>query len=177
MLEGSLVDRESGEPAATIVASFQLDASGAITRVLTYRCPPIDPSSSWDEPEDGDPGDARAALDRYFGDLDAGRLEAAALSFSEDVLYSHPPYWPGAPRSEFRGRAELMAGFGARGIRKNVHELTVSIQRGRECLVEGFSHKPDGPTSQFVSSLSLDERGLIRRYASVVCEPAVGRRR
>ena len=175
--EGRLVDRATREPTATIVASFQLDGSGAVTRALTFRVPPIEPSSSWSRPAAGAPADARAVLDRYFRALDSARFEDAVACFSKDVLYSHPPYWPGAERAEFRGRDELAAGFEARGPRKNYHEITVCTQRGLECLVEGYSHKPEtGQTSQFISSLSLDDEGLIRRYAAFVCDTAIGRR-
>jgi len=175
LVEGVLVDPATGEPAQTFVQSFQLDADGAIRRAISLRCQAVEPSASWAEPDDAFPHSARAALDRYFGDLDASRFEEAAASFSMDTLYSHPPYFPGAPRSEFRGRDELNAGFAMRGPRKNFHELTVVLQRGREGIIEGYSHRPDGGSAQFVSSLSLDDEGLIRRYVVVVFEPAAGR--
>jgi hypothetical protein len=174
LVEGVLVDA-SGEPRQTFVQSFQLDGDGAIRRAISLRCPPVEPSASWETADEAFPHSARAVLGRYFGDLDASRLEAAAASFSPDTLYSHPPYFPGAARSEFRGRDELNAGFVIRGSRPNVHELCVVVQRGRECMVEGYSHRPGGESAQFISSLSLDGDGLIRRYTAVVFGPAVGR--
>lgn len=174
LLEASLVDRASGERMESWYASFQL-AGGLVTRALTYRCPPVDPSATWGD-DTPTTHSAAAAVDGYFRDLDAARLEAAAGWFSGDVLYSHPPYFPGAPRAEFRGMAELLAGFEHRGPRTNHHEIAVCLQRGRECLVEGWSHKPDrGVSGQFVSSLSLDDDGRIRRYVALYCEPGVGR--
>ena len=174
LVEGVLVDA-AGAPARSFVQSFQLDSGGAILRALSLRCPAIEPSASWARADSAFPHSARAALDRYFGHLDASRLQEAAACFSPDTLYSHPPYFPGAARSEFRGREELDAGFVLRGPRTNVHELSVVVQRGRECMVEGYSHRPGGESAQFVSSLSLDDDGLIRRYAAVVFEPAAGR--
>ena len=70
-------------------------------------------------------------LDTYFEHLEHGRFAAAADCFSEDCLYSHPPYAPGAGRAEFRGRAELLAGFVRRGNRPYEHTLAVTLQRGR----------------------------------------------
>jgi hypothetical protein len=175
LLEASLVDRATGARKASFYASFQL-AGGEIIRALTYRCDPVEPSSTWDAPGTAT-HDARATVDGYFRDLDAARLEAAAAWFSDDVLYSHPPYFPGAPRAEFRGMSELLAGFEKRGPRTNRHEVSVCVQNGRDCLIEGYSHKPEQKISgQFVSSLSLDADGRIRRYVALYCEPSVGRR-
>ncbi|HEU0170322.1 MAG TPA: hypothetical protein VFR26_02700, partial [Acidimicrobiales bacterium] len=54
------------------------------------------------------------------------------------------------------------------------HRVTTSIQRGPHGLIEGVVQGlPDGGTGSFVSSLTLDADGLIRRYVSFYCEPAV----
>jgi SnoaL-like domain len=177
LVEGRLVDRATGQPTATIAASFQLDEVGRIARVLTFRCLPVEPSPSWETDDPSTTHDARAILDTYFAELDAAHLDAAAATFSDDVLYSHPPYWPGAPRAAFRGKAELVEGFARRGPRTNRHELTVCLQSGRECLIEGYSHKPDkGISGQFVSSLTLADDGRIQRYLALYFEPSIGRR-
>ena len=174
LLEGRLVG-EAGDPLATFVASLQLDGAGSITRCLLFRTPFVEPSPTWGAESDASPADARAALDTYFEHLEHGRFEAAANCFSEDCLYSHPPYAPGAGRAEFRGRAELLAGFVRRGNRPYEHALAVTLQRGQECMIEGTA-TGTALGGSFVSSLSLDGEGLIRRYAAFYCEPPVPRR-
>ena len=159
----------------TFAASLQRGAGGKITRCLLYRTPAIPPSPTW--PGGGAvPGvDAREVLDAYFEHLREARFAAAASCFSEDCLYSHPPYGPGAGRAEFRGRAELLAGFRRRGNRPYAHTIAVALQRGPECMIEGTA-TGTALGGSFVSSLSLDRDGLIRRYAAFYCEPPVPRR-
>jgi hypothetical protein len=174
LVEGRLTGQAS-DALATFVASLQLDSAGSITRCLLYRTPLVEPSPTWETQSDGNPGDAMAVLDTYFEHLEHGRFQAAADCFSEDCLYSHPPYAPGAGRAEFRGREELLAGFVRRGNRPYQHSLAVTLQRGSECLLEGTASGTELGGS-FVSSLSLDGDGLIRRYAAFYCEPPVPRR-
>jgi hypothetical protein len=114
----------------------------------------------------------------YFTALDAGRFDAAAAYFSDDVLYSHPPYQhtgiDDVDRIEFRGRAALRAAFEARGPTTFDHTVLTSIQRGPHCIFEGaVNNLPDGGSGSFISSLSLAGDGTIRRYVSFYCEPAV----
>jgi hypothetical protein len=173
LVEGRLVDRR-GVPVQSLLASFAL--SGAeVERQLVFTCPPLTGAATWSAPAThGRPADAREVIDRYFAHLDASEFELAADCFSADVFYSHPPYGPGLPRAEFRGREELLAGFRrARGPRPDrEHHILLSPQRGAECLLEGFTvDRPVG--CSFISSLSLDGDGRIRRYVAVMCEPAV----
>lgn len=167
LLEGRDGDR-------SFAASLQLDAPGAITRALVYHTTAIEPSPTWGTAAET-PADAGTVLDTYFWHLEHGRMQAAADCFSADCLYSHPPYGPGQPRVEFRGRDELLAGFTKRGPRPWAHELLVVIQRGAECLLEGRASGTERGGS-FISSLSLDGDGRIRRYAAFYCEPPVPRR-
>ncbi len=163
-----LVEGRAGD--ATFAASLQLDAAGAVTRCLLFRTPVIEPP-----PVAPGAGDALDVLDTYFAQLERGRFAAAADCFSEDCLYSHPPYAPGAGRVEFRGREELLAGFVRRGNRPYEHSIAVSLQRGSHCMIEGAATGTSLGGS-FVSSLSLDGDGRIRRYAAFYCEPPVPRR-
>jgi hypothetical protein len=174
LLEGRLAQGANG-PAETFAASLQRDRTGAITRCLLFRAPLVEPSRTWAGASVARPSDARTMLEAYFDHLGHGRFEAAAECFSEDCLYSHPPYAPGTSRAEFRGRAELLAGFVRRGYRAYAYNFAVVLQRGLDCIVEGTaSGTALGGT--FVSSLSLDACGRIHRYATFYCEPPVPRR-
>jgi hypothetical protein len=174
LLEGRLLDA-TGTPVTTFLGSYQL-RDARIVRQLVYTCPLVEPSPTWDASSPPDaPADARAMVDRYFEHLDAGEFEAAAECFSPDALYSHPPYGPGQPRAEFRGRDELLAGVRRRGPKPDrAHHIDLSPQLGTECFLEGHTiDEPRGGT--FISSLSLDADGLIQRYLAVYCEPVVTR--
>jgi hypothetical protein len=161
---------------ATLVASLQLDANGAIARCLSFRCPEVEPPPTWGAGESARPGAARATLERYLRHLTAGEFAEACGCFSEDCLYSHPPYSPDAPRAEFRGRGELLAGFErTRGPRPGRPEILCCVQRGSECFIEGVvSGIPNG--GSFVSSVLLDREGLIRRYVAFYSKSRVPRR-
>jgi hypothetical protein len=131
----------------------------------------VEPSPTWRADSQPSSADARAVLDEYFEQLGSGRFEAAANCFSDDCLYSHPPYSPRSGRAEFRGREELLAGFMRRGEKSYAYEFAVTLQRGSECMIDGTAG--DG---SFVSTVSLDGGGRILRYVAFYCEPAVPRR-
>ncbi len=158
--------------AQTFVGSFTLSGD-RLTRQLLYRCQLVEPPPADRAPATGNQHDARAVVDRYFNRLDEGDFSAAVACFSADVLYSHPPYSPGAGRAEFRGADELLAGLERRGVKPHRHHvLLVSPQNGPDCLIEGYSvDQPHG--SSFISSCSLDDAGLIKRYLAVACRPIV----
>jgi SnoaL-like protein len=147
----------------TFVAGMRLDGDGRIARCLEFHCPDVVPTV---EPVGHPGGSARTILERYLRHLIAGEFEDASACFSEDCLYSHPPYGTGAKRVEFRGRGELAAGFAeARGVRPVRPTITCCVQDGPECFIEGVAEGvPDG--GSFISSVSLDGEGLIRRYVA-----------
>jgi hypothetical protein len=165
-------------PVGTFVASLVLTDDGLIDRYLGYATrPAVEPGPV---PGAEPPADALEVLDRYFDELEAGEFAAAADCFSDDVVYSHPPYRhtdnAGDRRVEFRGRQELLAGFRSRGKRSFRHRILVRLQRGPSCLLEGVvDGLPGDGTGSFVSSLSLDRTGRIARYVSFYCEPSVPR--
>jgi hypothetical protein len=154
--------------ADTFVLTLQLDADGQLARQLGFRVPLVEPSASWDATGDGPDHDVRATVDAYFEHLEDANFEAAADCFAPDALYSHPPYKPGAGRAEFRGRDELLAGFGRRGARAVRHHIDHAPQAGADCLLEGHTMHED-PTLSFVSSVSVAEDGRIRRYLALAC--------
>jgi ketosteroid isomerase-like protein len=178
LVEGVTVHRLSGRPLATFAASLQLDADGLINRYLAFIAnPPVDPAP---DGSGAAPGDAVDVLRRYFEALDAGAFADAADQFSADVVYSHPPYrHTGIDSDErvvFRGRDQLLAAFIARGRQSFGHRLVAAGQRGPLCLLEGVVEGlPDGGDGSFVSSLTVDGDGRIKRYVSFYCEPAVAR--
>lgn len=171
LLEGRLVDGRSTSQTATFCASLRLDEKGAITRLLSFRSRPVEPSTSWTSERDGG-HDARAVIDSYLSALERSEFDAAAECFATDVLYSHPPYAPGGPRVEVRGRDALRAAFTGRGTRSWRHRILVSVQRGSESIVEGGVEGVGGSAAgTFLSSVSLAEDGLIRRYCSFYARP------
>lgn len=157
----------------TFVASLQLNAGGEIARFLSFHRPEVPASSPWSAGMEAPP--ARPVLDRYFHHLTAGEFRHASHCFSEDCVYSHPPYHQGAPHAEFRGRAELLAGFEQRGMRPARPAIVRCLQRGPECFIEGVVDGVEDGGS-FVSALSLDRDGRIRRYVAFYCAPRVPRR-
>jgi hypothetical protein len=177
LLEGALVST-SGLAVATFVAGARVGSEGLLERYLAFSCPGAREAIPTDLDPHDVPSDAAAVVHDYFAALDAGRFADAAACFSDDVLYSHPPYKhtgitePG--RVEFRGRAALEAAFVERGRTSFGHTVLTSIQRGPHCLFEGaVDNLPGGRSGSFISSLSLAGDGTIRRYLSFYCEPAV----
>lgn len=184
LVEGVSRVAATGLATVSFAASAQLDDDGLIARYLAFATSSVISPGPADlapaVPDDGSFGSAADVLDRYFHALDRGEFEEAAGCFSADALYSHPPYrhtgLDGNHRVEFVGRDELLDAFRARGAQSFDHRLVSSIQRGPHCILEGLvENLPDGGTGSFISSLTLDEDGLIRRYASFYCEPGVRR--
>jgi hypothetical protein len=179
LLEGVSRPADTDEPFATFLAEAELDGDGTIGRYLAYVCmPAVDPAPTGTDPSSAD---ADKVLHQYFTALDEGDFDEAAAQFSADVVYSHPPYrHTGIDSNErvvFRGRDALLAAFRQRGRTSFDHTIFTSGQRGRHCLIEGrVEGLPAGGTGSFISSLSLDDDGLIRRYVSFYCEPGVARR-
>ena len=178
LLEGTIIGA-GGEPSHSFVVSIQLDADGLISRYLTFRCAPTEDAAgtAMDNPSGAD---AQAQIAAYFHELESGNFDAAKLYFSEDCLYSHPPYSHGSPRVEFRGHEQLLAGFERRGNQPKQHFVPVSIQRGPHLLIEGYvwldGSTPNGGTESFISSATLAPDGRLKRYLAYVCEPMVERR-
>ncbi len=143
----------------TFAASLQLDADGAVARSLCFRCPlvpapppRVDNTSPWVLP----------LLERYFRHLGEARFDEASVCFSNDCLYSHPPYRPGEPRAEFRGREQLHAGWVTRrGTAAVRGAILRCVQNGSHAFIEGVANG-----GSFVSSIALDPEGLICRYVA-----------
>jgi hypothetical protein len=162
--------RIESDPAETLIASFTVDGD-AIRRQLVFRCQLVDPPPAGGSVANHD---GRAAVERYFEALETADMPAAVACFSRDTLYSHPPYKhaPEEGRAEFRGRAELLAGFERRGYRTVHHQLLAHAQDGAAFLVEGGTDDEPGGGS-FMSSVTLDGDGRIRRYVALFTQPRV----
>lgn len=176
LIEGWILDA-NGERTRSFAATLQLDGAGLISRCLLFRTPAVEEAGGVGGGNQGGV-DIQELLDEYFEHLQAARFEAATEHYSSDGLYSHPPYSPGASRAEFRGHAELLAGFNARGPRPARHVFHVSVQRGGDLMIEGHAlvdGTPEGPQNSFVSSASLDADGKIRRYVAFQTEGRVPR--
>jgi len=178
LLEGYVLGADE-EPLQSFVASLQLDRDGRIVRYLTFRCAATEDAAGTST-KNPSGADAQAQLAAYFRELEAGNFEAAKGYFSDDCLYSHPPYSHGSPRVEFRGHDQLLAGFERRGKQPKQHFVPVAIQRGPHLMVEGYvwldGATPDGGTESFISTATLAPDGRVRRYLAYVCEPMVERR-
>jgi len=178
LVEGTVLGA-GGEPSHSFVASIQLDGAGRICRYLTFRCAPTEDAAGT-AMENLSGADAQAQIAAYFEELESGNFPAAMNYFTDDCLYSHPPYSHGSPRVEFRGHEQLLAGFEKRGDQPKQHFVPVSIQRGPHLMIEGHvwldGSTPDGGTESFISSATLAPDGRVRRYLAFVCEPMVERR-
>jgi len=169
-----LVEGRIGE--ASLAASLQLDSDGAIERALWLSSALVEPSPTWAAGGTVLSGEAGPILDRYFRHLQASEFREAVACFSDDCLYSHPPYAGCTARVEFRGHDELLDGLENKRGPSPVRQVVVSLaQRGPDCFLEGVVDGiPNG--GSFLSSVSLAGDGRIRRYAAWYCAPRVERR-
>lgn len=180
-VEGLILEAGSGTARSSFVASLQLADDGTIARYLAYASPVVHPQPAVANPSTAMPGSAIDKIHEYFHALDESRFEDAAACFSVDTLYSHPPYKDpavgGQGRAEFHGRDELTAAFHRRGTQRIDHRIVYHAQRGPHLLLEGVVDDDSGALlGSFVSEATLDDDGLIRRYASWYTQPGIARR-
>jgi SnoaL-like domain len=175
LVEGSVV--AAGRDVAGFAGSIRLDASGRIARYLVFAGRPAPRPALADLAPVARPADAFAVFDSYLTALQDARIDDAVAHFSDDALYSHPPYVHRSDdgRLEFRGRAAIAAGFASRGPSPFRHDVLVGGQRGAHAIVEARTRDLPGGRApgSFISILSLDDEARIRRYVSYYTEPAV----
>lgn len=121
---------------------------------------------------------ARQTVDGYFADLEAGRFDDAVRWFTDDVVYSHPPYPEeglDAPRHEVRGRDALRTLFEHRGVRRADHRITTFLTGGSDVMFGGEVFGANGEVAlSFVSIGTIEpETGLLATYAAYVSTPPV----
>jgi hypothetical protein len=147
----------------TVVLSSRTNANGEITRVVLLAVPRV-PGRV--ESGAGTAPEARAAFERYFAALQASRFEQAAARFSQDAVWSHPPY-PGSPDRELaRGRRELVDIFiNKRGSSPVVQLITGFWQSGDTVFLEGVVEGiPNG--GSFVGTGQMTSSGEVSRYVA-----------
>jgi ketosteroid isomerase-like protein len=110
-------------------------------------------------------------LDRYFRAIDAGDVEATTAAFTEDALYVRPSLEVPGGLEVIRGRDELSAYFTRRGKLPFRHEVRACVVDGNECFVEGAAYNEGERTATFLSHVTLDDEGLIRRYFALMAAP------
>ena len=118
---------------------------------------------------------ARIAL-HYLQELEAGRAASAAACFAENAIYSVPPRCESSDRITVQGRAAIEAVFDARGTNSARHRTDVLAicEHGCHAMLDGsVTGLPGGVTSTFMSSVTLDNAGLIARYVARICVPGV----
>jgi hypothetical protein len=143
----------------TVAASIQLDEHGTVRRSWAPECMRVDPPPAW---QAGERPPLEPLLERYFAALNGGQFDEAAECFTEDCLYAHPPYRPGEPQVEFRGRTELAAQW---PVRRGNRSVETRIERCVQCGNHAFAEGVAGGGS-FLSSIVLDLHGLISRYVA-----------
>jgi ketosteroid isomerase-like protein len=182
LVEGITRERASGDARSSFAASVQFDGSGLVARYLAFATAEvITPLPADANPSPATPGSAIDKIHEYFHALDEHRFDDAAACFSTETVYSHPPYKDptvgGAGRAAFVGRDELLAAFLRRGRLPIDHRIVLHAQRGPHLLFEGVVNDDTGSLlGSFVSEATLDDGGLIRRYASWYTQPGVPRR-
>jgi hypothetical protein len=150
---------EGRTSAGTFAGSLQLTVDDRIARELWFRCSPVESPQPWEAA--GRPA-VLPLMERYFQTLNSGDFSAAAACFSRDCLYSHPPYHPGEPQAEFRGREALAAEWPTqRGAKRVATEIVRCVQSGNHAFIEGVANG-----GSFISSIVLDDQGLICRYVA-----------
>jgi hypothetical protein len=127
-----------------------------------------------------DPAELPEHLRGYFAELDRYDVPATVAHYSPDCLYAVPGVarWrPGlvdaGPRAAVRGREDLAERFAARGQMNHFHEFSALAGEGDRWIVEGIGRDGDSgdATVTFLSSVTLDEEGLVRRYLAFFAAP------
>ncbi len=167
--EHAFLARVGGDVTRTVAAVLEVGAGGVV-RYLEFRTAREDallPS-----------GDAHAsaapATRRYLERLDGGDPLGAAEVFSEDAVYSHPPYVDDPARmSVVMGRANLHRAFNQRGQKAFSHEILRHGVSSLGTVVEGIVPEVRGTFGSFLSLVQVTSDDEISRYMAFYCEPGL----
>ena len=125
---------------------------------------------------------ALVMLRRYFSALDAFDVETALDSFTDDVVYVHPPYGQfyevddgdavGPGHELAAGRDQLRQLFAARGEQTTTHHVTGFARTGKVCFNEGVMRDRGGaPVCTWLACFEVDEDDRIRCYVPYASVP------
>jgi ketosteroid isomerase-like protein len=109
-------------------------------------------------------------IDGYFTAIDGGDVEATTAAFTDDALYIRPSLEVPGGLEVIRGRDELRAYFTRRGKLPFRHEVRACVVDGADCFVEGAAYAEGKLTNTFLSHVTLDEDGLIKRYFALMAK-------
>ena len=172
-LEGAVTTLRA---AAEVSASVRV-ASGQVTGLLADRHPPVPRSRERPPHQVPDPSIAEDVVRRYLADLESGRMASAASCFSLEAVYSYPPRGPGGARGVAIGRAAILEVFLARGTntaRHHVRTVAMADDDSGHYVVDGrVVGLPGGATANFLSSVTIGDRGEINRYVTRMSSPEV----
>ena len=167
--EHAFVARVDGDTTRTVTAVLEVGRRG-VERYLEFRTPRECVLAPSDDPQET----AAPADRRYLDRLDRGDAVGAAAEFSEDALYSHPPYVDDPARtSVVTGRARLHRSFDSRGRRSFTHEIRRDGVNALGTVVEGVVPEVRGTFGSFLSLVQLTPAGEISRYMAFYGEPGL----
>ena len=157
------VTRTRRNEVETCLVGVHADPAGAATRLVWFRVGRVPDQAPADEVP---AGDGRAAVDTYFHHLMHNRFAAATASFTDNCIYSHPPYRGMRDRVLCVGADALLDAFvnlrGESPVRQVVQTV---VQSGRSVFVEGVVEGiPNGGT--FAATARLGAGGRIERYVA-----------
>lgn len=170
------LDPADGSPRTSASAMAVIAPGPSISRLTLFRHAHVpEQSPARDGPARPDRDRTRIAL-HYLRELEAGHAAAAAACFAEHAIYSIPPRDENSGRITVQGRTAIKAVFDARGTNPARHrtDRLAICAHGCHAMLDGrVTGLPGGTTSTFMSSVTLDETGLIARYAARICIPGV----
>jgi hypothetical protein len=157
------VRRQTADEVETCIVGCREDAGGSAVRLVWVRALLVPPAEVGHE---GSIPEAGAIMQRYFDDLQDARFRDAAENFTEDTIYSHPPYGGGAERVLYVGRDALWNGFRDDRGESPVRQVITGLWQKRsrvfvEGVIEGVAN---GGT--FLSTAQITGQGKIARYVA-----------
>lgn len=169
--EHAFLARVDGDVTRTVAAVVEVGARGVVRylELRTSRESALVPATS-DHPTRS----ATPATRRYLERLDSGDPQGAAQVFSQDAVYSHPPYVDDPARTSIvTGRDGLRQAFTGRGRKAFSHDVLRDGTNALGTVVEGVVPEVRGTFGSFVSFVQVTPDDEISRYMAFYCEPGL----